>query len=97
MLLWPSKGPWIIAERRGQFLEEMAKPIFWKKNIVPPHIVDNTELQNIAECFKQSFSAACFNSYADKASVAELQAKLSGVDVAHVTENVFCQWHWESA
>jgi len=91
---------WDLDDELSQLYLRKDMDSFWKKwqnrfskrNIVPPHIDGNTEPQDIVECFKESFSAACFNSYADKASVAELQAKLSEVDAAHVTENVFlCQ------
>jgi len=49
---------------------------FSKRNITPHHIGGNTEPQYIAECFKQAFSNACFNSYSDEDSIASLKVKL---------------------
>ena len=69
---------------------------FCKRNIAPPHIGGNTEPHDIAECFNQAFSNACFNSYSDEASIASLKVRLCNLDV-NVTKNTFCVSDIENA
>ena len=80
---------WIISGRNG-------KKRFSKRNISPPHIEGTTEPHDIAECFKEAFSNACFNSYSDEASIASLKVRLRNLDV-NMTKNTFCVGDIENA
>jgi len=53
---------------------------FSRKNVVPTQIGGYTDPQEIAKCFKQTFSECCFDSYTDTESVTEMFEKMSDTD-----------------
>jgi len=89
---------WDVDDELSQYYLQKDMDKFWKKwqsrfskkNVVPTQIGGYTDDQDIANCFKQTFSDCCFDSYSDNKNVSELFMKMSYVnDDTELHNNTF--------